>query len=185
MKDINKISLAVLLALGTGAMAQPFAGVSLGVTGARSTDKAHSFSVNSTNSPVTGGIFGGYMFNKYFGLQADMDYIGNFTLTAGPDSSDTSNESIILSASVRGEYPIHNTNFALYGLGGYSHISMKTKFAHNSSTDNADMYHVEAGATYDLDSRVQFGLGLRYAATYNEPVELQLTSVKATAAYTF
>lgn len=107
-------------------------------------------------------IFGGYTFNKYFGLEVAYNDFGSFdeTITGyddfgSPISAGLDLEVEALDLSLRGIIPL-GERFELFGTLGYSHVDLK------ATATFSDEFGVYSGSASDDSWELMYGVGLSF-----------------------
>lgn len=133
---MSKLKLSALLSvIGVAAFADSgtYVGISAGY-GTINSSATNGFSFsdgtgNKDGGTMAGGVFVGYDFNRYLGVQADYDYIANVNYTTGGSSVTGAQSSInanqqILDLGVIGHLPFGLFADSLSGLSIFGKLAM-------------------------------------------------------------
>lgn len=188
MNKLVKISAAVISSVAFVGMAQAatpgaYAGIGLGYSQLEtSTSNLSVDGATVHNSSDRGGLggrlFGGYNFNKYFGLEGAYTTYATSKRTyteAGVAGSDVVKNSLsALSIVGKGYLPINNTGFNVYALGGVAEVFSKAR--DNQNVDTVSSPASQSDSTRAL--RPTFGVGASYDINQNLTTSLEASRIE-------
>lgn len=188
MKKIVKISAAVVssvLLVGMAHAATPgaYAGIGLGYSQLNTPNMKTNFpaKVSNDRGGLGGRVFGGYNFNKYFGLEAayatyasSQDKISTLYVSPTASSSVKWNESA-LSLVGKAYLPINDTGFNLYALGGAAEVFSSVKTNSNGITIPG---YGTNGTTKTRSLRPTYGLGASYDVSSHITTNLEYSRIQ-------
>jgi OOP family OmpA-OmpF porin len=152
------------LAMGLAVSAQAadpgfYAGAGVGKAALKFDDVGFGLSFDTTDSAFK--IFGGYMFNEYFGLDGAFFDAGEQTEDYGPFSvtADMSG----LSISVLGNLPL-GENFALFGKFGVTSLEGDVETRASGFSDSTEAS--EDDVSYGVGAALSFGTPFELRAEY-------------------
>ena len=147
MKKIAVVALLSTLIVVPAVAADMYAGVRVGQA-KTSIDNVPL----TTDSPTGLGVFGGYIINPNFAVEAEYLNLGEFKAgSAGGKSSG-------FSVSGIGSYPI-NEQFSLFGKLGYAMITSKATGSNTSPDAKSNAVTYGLGAQYNVNPSVGVRLG--------------------------
>ena len=119
---------------------------------------------DTANRVTAGGVFAGYNFNPFFGIEAAYNTFGSEKSNLVPTTSISAN-----AFAVRGVVNGHiNENFAIYGRIGFANVSSSLKGLGGTISTSKTGLTAGVGAEYDFNPQ----MGLRFGFdTYKSEVK--------------
>lgn len=202
MNKLVKISAAIISSVAFVGMAQAatpgaYAGAGLGYSKLSTPKNANIGDVagtlsNSTSSGGMGGrLFGGYNFNKYFGLEAayatyanskakgslstpDTNVGGTYSASASQKVSEDA-----LSLVAKAYLPIQDSGFNVYALGGVAEVFSQNKASFSSQNGDGTPDQASYSHTYKNNAlRPTYGLGASYDINSNLTTNLEYSRIQ-------
>ncbi|MDB2386640.1 porin family protein [Shewanella sp.] len=163
---MNKISMLTLATLSMAASNVAMAetdrtGAYIGAqVGAFSSDQTHKTSSNASDSGSgqSYGVYGGYHFNEWFGLESTLYFTNDFI-----DRKDTRVHLGSYSITPKVTFALNDT-FSLYGKAGIEYVSVSSKSG-KTTTDFSDYaFVVGAGINAAITDSLNVRLGYDYSS---------------------
>lgn len=187
MKTTVKFGLAVLsltTLIGTANAANPGAYVGLGLGGSRiESGNLNKNSIHATTTKTSqnlgglgGRIFGGYNFNRYFGVEAGFAQYAQskYTIASTVNSSNASLKYTMSALDLVGKayLPIAESGFNVYALAGAARVNSTQKLTLNTASFSKSM----SQTTHKV--RPVYGLGTSYDVNEHVTTNLEFSHIQ-------
>lgn len=192
MKKLMKISAALAALTITGvthaATEGTYAGVGLGYS-ALKTSTNYMFNTSgiagASNSHQRGGLggrlFGGYNFDKYFGLEAAFNSYATSNYKASANGANGSLKYSLdaLSFVGKGYLPFDDSGFSAYVLGGVAEVRNQVRYHNNGvALANGVSAGFKNGTTNYYSLRPMYGIGVSYDMAQHVTTNVELSRIQ-------